>query len=78
MYGAASKRKLSLTVQLSSSDAYSGGDLQIKFGKDVDILPRSRGSVTIFPSYVLHRVEPVTRGTRFALVLWFTGCESFT
>ena len=78
MYGGASKRKLSLTVQLSSSNAYSGGSLQVKIGKGVDVLPRSRGSVTIFPSYVLHRVEPVTRGTRFALVLWFTGCDSFT
>lgn len=32
-----------------------------------------RGSVIIFPSYVWHRVKPVTRGKRYSLVVWNLG-----
>ena len=35
--------------------------------------PRTRGSATLFPSFVLHRVTPVTGGTRWSLTLWAHG-----
>lgn len=35
--------------------------------------PRNRGAVMVFPSCVLHRVSPCTKGTRKAMVAWTTG-----
>ena len=31
------------------------------------------GSVIVFPSDMEHRVTPVTKGTRYSLVIWFLG-----
>ena len=32
-----------------------------------------KGSVIVFPSFVEHRVKPVTRGKRYSLVIWSLG-----
>jgi PKHD-type hydroxylase len=39
----------------------------------VETAPRERGVVIAFPSYVLHRVTPITSGTRKSVVIWITG-----
>lgn len=65
-------RKLSITVQLSDADDYEGGDFEfdeVKTNADF----RSKGTVLVFPSYLRHRIHPVTSGTRHALVAWFFG-----
>lgn len=74
-------RKLSVTVSLNDSSEYKGGDLEFDFknekpGKDkvvkcLQIKPR--GSIVVFPSFVWHRVTPVTKGTRYSLVMWNLG-----
>jgi predicted 2-oxoglutarate/Fe(II)-dependent dioxygenase YbiX len=74
-------RKLSVTVSLSDSKEYEGGELQFKIfntkTNDFDlitckeILPQ--GSIVVFPSHILHRVTPVTKGTRYSLVIWTLG-----
>jgi PKHD-type hydroxylase len=67
-------RKLSVTVQLSDPDEYDGGDLQFWTGGQYPISgPRGKGNVVIFPSFLLHRVTPVTTGTRKSFVLWLGG-----
>lgn len=69
-------RKLSLTLQLSDPDDYEGGDLELWFGGGEDEIikaSRERGVVTFFPSYVMHRVKPVTEGVRYSLVCWVSG-----
>lgn len=66
-------RKLSLSLQLSDPNEYEGGDLQFKFGEDEQTASRERGMMTIFPSWTLHRVTPVTKGTRYSLVAWVSG-----
>jgi PKHD-type hydroxylase len=66
-------RKLSLTIQLSSPDDYEGGELALQFKKDAEIMPKELGKMVVFPSYVLHEVRPVTKGTRYSLVAWVTG-----
>lgn len=66
-------RKLSFTLQLSPSEDYDGGELCLYYGDYPEICPREQGFVVIFPSYVLHEVRPVTRGTRYSLVSWITG-----
>jgi PKHD-type hydroxylase len=67
------QRKISITVQLSGPDEYQGGDFEILRGKNPESLPKQRGCVLVFPSYLLHRVTPVTQGTRRSLVLWIGG-----
>jgi PKHD-type hydroxylase len=66
-------RKLSLTIQLSLPEDYEGGELALQFDKEADLMPKELGKMIVFPSYVLHEVRPVTKGTRYSLVAWITG-----
>jgi PKHD-type hydroxylase len=66
-------RKLSISIQLSNSEDYDGGDLELMFDREPHRLDRSRGAFLVFPSFMLHRVTPVTRGTRWSLVAWIGG-----
>ena len=66
-------RKLTLAVQLSDADSYAGGDLELLYGREPLRLDRAPGSLHVFPSFVLHRVTPVSRGTRLSLVGWIVG-----
>ena len=76
--GEVNRRKLSLTVQLSDPSEYEGGEFEIWYGHSDEFveLPRKKGDVIIFPSFLMHRVKPITRGQRKALVFW-TGGEPF-
>jgi PKHD-type hydroxylase len=71
--GLAGRRKLTLVVQLSDPAAYDGGMLELWPDATVTAAPRARGTAVLFPSFVLHRVTPVTRGTRWSLTLWAHG-----
>ncbi|BAQ91283.1 putative Fe(II)-dependent oxygenase superfamily protein [uncultured Mediterranean phage uvMED] len=75
-------RKLSVTCSLSDPKDYKGGELEFdyrnknpneknNFKKCKEILPR--GSIVVFPSFVWHRVKPVTKGNRYSLVIWNLG-----
>ena len=66
-------RKLSISIQLSRTEDYDGGDLELMYGAEPRKLDRARGAFIVFPSFVLHRVTPVTRGTRWSLVAWIGG-----
>jgi len=66
-------RKISVVVQLTKSEQYEGGDVEIWTGGKFKTLPRIRGSVILFPSFLLHRVTPITKGIRNSLVLWVGG-----
>ena len=65
-------RKISVTIQLSDSDSYEGGDFEFE-----DIITntnfRAKGTILIFPSYLRHRVTTVTKGRRSSLVAWVSG-----
>lgn len=69
----AAKRKLTIVVQLSDPADYQGGTLELRPDSTIIEAPRNRGTATIFPSFVLHRVTPVTLGTRWSLTLWSHG-----
>ena len=73
--GYSGNRKLSITVQLSDPDTYERGDLVLSLGDFT--APREIGSVSIFPSFILHEVTPITRGTRYSLVSWIAGTNRF-
>jgi len=78
-------RKLSMTCQLTDGSEYTGGELEFDCRnydphmrdeskhriQCKEILPK--GSIIIFPSFVWHRVKPVTAGTRYSLVVWHLG-----
>ncbi len=69
----AAKRKLTIVVQLSDQTAYDNGMLELRPDSTIRQAPRDRGTAIIFPSFVLHRVTPVTAGTRWSLTLWAHG-----
>ena len=73
-------RKLSLTLNLNKPGEYEGGNLMFDFGTHnqteqfiecTEIRPQ--GSIIVFPSHIYHQVTPVTKGTRYSLVLWCSG-----
>lgn len=66
-------RKLSVTIQLSDPKDYEGGEFDLITGEDPEIFDKTQGKLFVFPSYHLHRVKPVTKGERNALVIWVTG-----
>ncbi len=61
---------LSMTVFLEDPDAYDSGELVIEgsFGERQVKLPA--GHAVLYPSSSVHRVEPVTRGSRVASFFW--------
>jgi PKHD-type hydroxylase len=72
MYESDRTRKLSFTIQLTEPAMYEGGDVKLLCGKSFSV-PKTKASITVFPSYVLHEVEPVKKGVRHALVGWVIG-----
>ena len=74
-------RKLSVTVSLSDPLDYEGGNLEFAIdgdepGKNLFKTCKeifTKGSIVIFPSYVWHRITPVTKGRRLSLVQWNMG-----
>jgi PKHD-type hydroxylase len=66
-------RKLSVVIQLSDPCEYEGGNLQVQLGAEPQSVSKHLGMVALFPSFVLHRVTPVTSGVRRTLVAWLTG-----
>ena len=73
-------RKLSITLMLSDPNDFEGGNLKFDFGsheknryKEISGNDNQQGSMIVFPSYKYHCVTPVTKGTRYSLVVWFNG-----
>ncbi len=69
-------RKLSLTFLLSEPNVdFEGGDFQITRGSEnhAQTIEMKKGRIIAFPSFVLHRVTPVTKGERKSIVVWVEG-----
>tara|TARA_B100001245_G_C22892477_1_gene430057 strand:- start:1312 stop:1923 length:612 start_codon:yes stop_codon:yes gene_type:complete len=66
-------RKLSMVLQLSDPSEYEGGELQVFDKAEPETVNKQKGLITVFPSYTLHRVTPVTKGVRYSLVVWAGG-----
>lgn len=66
-------RKLSMSILLN--DDFEGGQLQLHVGNAANpIVPETKqGTAILFPSFVSHRVIPVTKGSRYSLVVWVYG-----
>ena len=71
-------RKLSVTCQLSDPNDYEGGNLELgELSEDMTLkiykAEKQKASITVFPSFVYHRITPITKGTRYSLVVWNLG-----
>lgn len=73
-------RKISMSVNLTDPLEYEGGEFLFKVpdgsGSYHELKPTnfgSKGSIVVFPSFVIHTVKPVTKGTRHSLVMWSCG-----
>jgi PKHD-type hydroxylase len=64
-------RKITTTIILSNPEEYEGGALEFEGGELYTNVPR--GTVITLPSYIRHKVHPVTKGIRVALVFWASG-----
>lgn len=68
-------RKLSLSMLLTDESEFEGGEFQINVSDSESpiTVPLKKGRAIIFPSYIIHRVTPVTKGVRKSLVVWVVG-----
>jgi len=71
--GPTSTRKLGISLQLSGTTEYEGGDMEFRGGGAPPVAPRDIGTMIVFPSFMTHRVAPVTKGVRKSLVAWVHG-----
>jgi PKHD-type hydroxylase len=70
-----SNRKLSCVLQLSTPEEYEGGVLQMNPGGNILEVPKGLGTLCFFPSFLLHRVTPLSSGVRKSLVTWLCGAN---
>jgi|TARA_R100001530_G_scaffold131054_1_gene102467 PKHD-type hydroxylase len=73
-------RKISMSVNLTDSSKYKGGEFLFRIpagdGEYKTISPegfKEKGSIVVFPSFVIHTVKPITKGKRNSLVMWTCG-----
>ena len=69
-------RKISFSVLLN--DAYEGGEFEFEYGlpdseNRIKTISPEKGLTIFFPSFMMHRVKPVTSGERRSLVGWVCG-----
>ena len=76
-------RKISTVISLSNPASYQGGQFQMDFrAEDPDESDRQfkninelneQGTLICFPSFIWHRLQPLTKGKRYSLIAWHWG-----
>jgi PKHD-type hydroxylase len=69
--GLATNRKISIVIMLN--DGYEGGELEIHNSINPICVKLPYNTAIVFPSFLMHRVSPVTKGIRKSLVCWYHG-----
>ena len=75
-YASPLTRKLSLVLLLSEPGVdFEGGEFQMNVGSEdkLETLQMKKGTLIAFPSFMIHRVTPVTKGIRRSIVIWVEG-----
>ena len=69
------ERTRKLSISLLVNDDFEGGEFEIynPINQRQITIPMQAGDYCVFPSWVVHRVKPVTSGTRYSLVAWMDG-----
>lgn len=62
-----------LTVLAFLNEDFEGGRFFIQDGDERYYPPQTKGTVLVFPSFLLHGVEDITKGTRYSVVCWMVG-----
>jgi predicted 2-oxoglutarate/Fe(II)-dependent dioxygenase YbiX len=62
-----------LTVLAFLNDNFKGGKFFLQDGQNRYYPPQSKGTVLVFPSFIMHGVEDVEEGERFSVVCWMVG-----
>lgn len=75
--GSSATRKISLSIPLTDRSLYEGGDLELNNNGTIMKAIDEQGSITFFPSFMVHRVTPVTKGERWVIVVWIHGPNRF-
>ena len=52
---------------------FGGGAVEVFYAREPEAMTRAQGTIIVFPAYMLHRVQAVTRGARRSLVGWIGG-----
>jgi PKHD-type hydroxylase len=63
------QRKLSVSILLNDPNEFEGGEFEFRNCKP----ELKQGSILVFPSFLDHKVTPVTSGTRYSAVGWMEG-----
>ena len=71
--GNSATRKISVSIPLTDRSKYVGGKLLINNNGSEIAAVDEQGSISMFPSYLLHQVTPVTAGERWVIVIWING-----
>lgn len=67
-------RKLSISLLLSEPEEdFQGGEFEVTMGDTPITCDQKKGRILAFPSWVMHRVTPVTGGNRKSIVVWVRG-----
>jgi predicted 2-oxoglutarate/Fe(II)-dependent dioxygenase YbiX len=67
------KETRKLTVLAFLNDDFEGGKLYLQVGSKKTYPPQKKGTILVFPSFLVHGVEPVTKGNRRSIVTWLVG-----
>jgi PKHD-type hydroxylase len=60
----------SMTVFLTDPESYGGGELEIQTPHGEKTVKLPAGDAVVYTTTMLHRVRPVTRGSRLAVITW--------
>jgi hypothetical protein len=62
-----------LTAIAILNDDFEGGKFFIMNSSEKIYPPQEKGDVIVFPSFMVHGVEPITQGVRYSVVTWMVG-----
>jgi len=69
-------RKMSVSLMLNQEGLdFEGGEFEVNGSSErrAEKVMLNKGQLVMFPSFLIHRVAPVTKGTRKSLVIWVLG-----
>jgi predicted 2-oxoglutarate/Fe(II)-dependent dioxygenase YbiX len=72
-FHAQSNETRKLTILVFLNDDFEGGKFYIANGYKRTYPEQKKGTVLIFPSFMPHGVEPITKGVRYSIVTWMVG-----
>jgi predicted 2-oxoglutarate/Fe(II)-dependent dioxygenase YbiX len=62
-----------LTALAILNDDFEGGKFYLMTSNEKIYPPQEKGDIIVFPSFIVHGVEPVTKGIRYTVVTWMVG-----